>query len=145
MIRNIFFPLITLVGISLLLSGCASRRTTGMDYASCLNGNWELTFITGPRISFEGLYPDKKPELVFDKAGQTVSGSTSCNRLNGRYALKGTALSFSELATTKMFCEGSGESVFLNMLAKVNELRCRDNNEMELLEGDVALMRFKRK
>ena len=31
--------------------------------ANALNGNWELNYITGPRIAFDGLYPEKKPVL----------------------------------------------------------------------------------
>ena len=31
-----------------------------------LSGTWKLFYITGPRIAFEGLYPNKKPQIKID-------------------------------------------------------------------------------
>src|SRR5690606_27494349 len=39
-----------------------------------LEGTWELDYISGPRIAFAGLYPNKKPILTFDMAEGRVSG-----------------------------------------------------------------------
>ncbi len=37
-------------------------RPVASDY-SALPGTWELNYISGKRIAFEGLYPDKKPQI----------------------------------------------------------------------------------
>lgn len=31
-----------------------------------LSGTWELDYISGPRIAFQGLYPNEKPSITFD-------------------------------------------------------------------------------
>ena len=36
---------------------------------------WELEYISGPRIAFEGLFPEKKPQITFDQETQKVSGT----------------------------------------------------------------------
>ncbi len=47
--------------------------------SSKLNGAWELNHISGPRIAFDGLYPDKKPQITFN---------LPANELGGQYQLK---------------------------------------------------------
>ena len=42
-----------------------------------LQGNWELNYISGKKIAFEGLYPDKRPQITFDVVKNQVNGNTS--------------------------------------------------------------------
>lgn len=109
------------------------------------DGTWELDYISGTRIAFEGLYPNKKPILKLDLAASEASGNTSCNQYSCTVSVKGSQISFGDAKTTRMFCEGGGETAYLEMLKKVNGFGVSDNNTLNLLIGDIAVMRFKRK
>lgn len=65
-----------LVFLGLVLISCKCTKTSTV---SKLDGTWELNYISGPRIAFDGLYPDKKPTIVFDSKENRVSGNSSCN------------------------------------------------------------------
>lgn len=79
---------------------------------------WELEYISGPRIAFDGLFPEKKPQITFNKESGKVSGTDSCNGYSADYMLEGSSISFGEPGpTTMMFCGGS-ERQFLEMMKK---------------------------
>lgn len=111
-----------------------------------LAGTWELNYISGRRITFDGLYPEKKPTITFDTVNQRVNGSTSCNAFNGKLVVDGPTISFTEpMAMTRMMCPGEGEQAFLDVLKTVNRYAISDDNTLTMLMGDVAVMRFIRK
>ena len=110
-----------------------------------LAGTWELEFITGPRIAFSRLYPNKKPTSTFDTAAETVTGTDSCNGQSSDYTLDGSAIAFGEPGpTTLMYC-GQGERVFRDTLAKVDRASVDAAGKLVLSMGDVAMMRFQRR
>ena len=117
----------------------ASAQTTA------LGGTWELDYISGSRIAFGGLYPDRKPVVAFDVENSRISGNTSCNTFNGKLVADGNKISFANpLATTRMMCPGEGERAFLDTLKKVNAYAI-NGNTLTFIMGDTALMRFVRK
>lgn len=61
-------------------------------------GKFTLTFSRG--LSEEGRF----------------SGTTDCNSLSGEYKIKQSAILFENIAQTKMYCEGSEESTFVQLL-----------------------------
>jgi heat shock protein HslJ len=87
-----------------------------------------LNYISGPRIAFEGLYPNKEPQLVFAIPKLEVGG-----------------INFGDGRSTMMACEGIGEPTFLKTLKQVNGYAVSDENVPTLLVGDVAMMRFVKK
>jgi heat shock protein HslJ len=111
-----------------------------------LSGTWELNFISGTKIAFNGLYPGKKPQLVFaSSAPDEFSGNTGCNSIRGKFKTNDTEIKFDEpIAMTKMFCEGGGEQAFMNMLKKVNIFDL-NTNKLTFLVDDVEVMRFSKK
>ncbi|HSY61972.1 MAG TPA: META domain-containing protein, partial [Cytophaga sp.] len=91
------------------------------------------------------LYPNVKPTISFDARPKQVSGTTSCNTYTGSYSLDGKNISFGNgFATTKMACEGNGETVFVQRLAKANKFFIKDQTTLMLLDGDIALLEFKK-
>lgn len=123
----------------------SSKKAAGNDPAS-LDGTWTLNYISGPRIAFEGLYPNKKPQIVFNSQDKRVSGNTGCNSFSGPLVVDGNKINFDQpMALTKMACPGEGEMVFLETLKKVNTWSVSDGNTLNLIMGDVAVMRFSRK
>jgi heat shock protein HslJ len=139
----------------LLLSVCcafftacnSTKKTTSATGEAALAGNWELDFISGPRIAFDGLYPNRKPTISFDIAAKRVSGNTSCNSYNGPYTIDGNNISFSQpMGVTKMMCEDiQGETIFLETLKKINRFDVVDGKTLNFIMGDIAMMRFVRK
>ncbi len=131
---------ILLIGfLSLALTACNSNKNTADN--DIYNTTWELEYITGPRIAFEGLFPDKKPKITFNKETKKVTGNNSCNGYSADFTLDGNTISFGEPGpTTMMFC-GEGENVFLKTMKKINAFNITDG-KLNLLLDDVDMMRF---
>jgi heat shock protein HslJ len=111
-----------------------------------LKGTWELEFISGTKIAFDGLFPNKKPQLTFI-TNQPVefSGNSGCNNLHGKCKFNGNILQFVDPITmTKMACPGNGEQTFLDMLKKINKYGIV-NDKLELKVDDKVMMRLARK
>ncbi|WP_166922306.1 META domain-containing protein [Flavobacterium poyangense] len=136
---------IALVAIStLVLNSCKASKETSST-ANIYDTTWELEYISGPRIAFEGLFPNKKPQLTFDQKETRVYGNNGCNGYSATYTLNGKKLSFGEAGpTTMMFCEGGGEQQFLQQIAKITSYTVDKDGKLNLIEGDVPMMRFKK-
>lgn len=113
--------------------------------ASRLNGTWELNYISGPRIAFSGLYPEKKPTLIFNLPLSEASGNTSCNAFSCSFTTSGNKIRFGDPRSTMMACPGSGEQVFLKTLKQVNAYSINDDTTLTFIMGDIAMMRFVKK
>lgn len=138
--KNLKF-LIIVVAL-MFIGSCASKK--GMEDEQLYNGNWELEYISGPRIAFEGLFPDRKPQISFDKASSEVSGNNGCNGYSAKYHLQGQEITFGEPGpTTMMYC-GSGEQQFMNMMEKINKYSVDKDGKLNLMINEVPMMRFKR-
>lgn len=132
----------TLIACTTMKSG---SKSTGL---SKLEGTWELDYISGPRIAFDGLYPNKKPTLMVNTSEKRVSGNTSCNNYNGPFTVDGNKISFkAPMATTKMACldGGSGEAIYLKTLETITSYDIVGDTTLNLIMGDIAMMRFHRK
>ncbi|OYX28003.1 MAG: META domain-containing protein [Flavobacteriales bacterium 32-35-8] len=127
--------------IMLCLNACQSTKNMADNL---YNTTWELDYITGPRITFSGLYPDKKPQITFNKTTKHVEGNASCNGYRAEYTLNGNSISFGDPGpTTMMYC-GEGEQTFLSTIKKVNTYNFDDGGNLVLMLDDVAMMRFKK-
>jgi heat shock protein HslJ len=136
-----FFCLSTLSACKLFNQGTLKPD----DNVSKLSGNWELNYISGVRIAFNGLYPGVKPSVSFSPATGELHGNTSCNPFSSKIVIDGNKINISEPgAMTMRFCEGEGEKRFLEMLKKVDRYDANDNT-LTLIQGDIAVMRFAKK
>ncbi len=80
------------------------------------------------------------------KTDKTFSARTDCNGMGGSYRAsslkeKGT-LTFSEMFSTQMYCEGSQESIYSGMLAKVKGFHFTGRGELILELNDGGVMTF---
>ena len=131
-----------------VLASCTSKKVVTTSGSDSLEGNWELTYISGPRIAFDGLYPNQKPNITFNLKEDRVMGKNSCNNYSGTIKVDGTTIHFDDqgMISTKMFCEGEGENTYMNTLKKINAYSISDDGKtLNLLTGDVEMMRFERK
>ncbi|WP_318310752.1 META domain-containing protein [Flagellimonas crocea] len=131
---------VALYSALLLAETCGGTKSS----AEALYGpTWELEYISGARIAFEGLFPEKKPQITFDKASGKVTGTDSCNGYSADYELAENTIVFGDPGpTTMMFCGGS-ERQFLNMMKKIDGYSIEDG-KLNLLVGEVPMMRFKK-
>lgn len=133
--------IISVFAILIGLGACQSSKSTA---EALYNTTWELEYITGPRIAFNGLYPDRKPKITFNKATNNVEGNASCNGYRAEYTLNGNKITFGEPGpTTMMYC-GEGEQTFLNTIKKVNTYSFNEDGKLVLMMDDVAMMTFKK-
>lgn len=127
--------------ILLITVSCAKKDTAEQLYGT----TWELEYISGPRIAFEGLFPDKKPQLTFNKETNKATGNNGCNGYAAEFTLgEENAISFGEPGpTTMMYC-GQGEQEFLKTIKKINKYSFDEDGKLNLLMDDVTMMRFKK-
>ena len=128
--------------ISVFLVSCSTNMMG--DNSKLYSNSWELEYITGPRITFQGLFPDDKPAINFNKSTSMVMGTTGCNGYNTNYKMTGKMISFEVPATTTMRYCGDGEAVFLKTMKEVTNYRITEDGKLELLMNDVVMMRFKK-
>lgn len=145
MIKNVFILFV----LSTILISCSVFKCKKTEAVSKLEGNWELNYITGPRIAFDGLYPNKKPTINFNTKENQVSGNNSCNSFTGKLIVNGNKLDLTgPMATTKMMCmdNGQGDRVFMSTLQKITSYDVTDDGKtLNLISGDIAMMRFSKK
>jgi heat shock protein HslJ len=111
-----------------------------------LNGNWQLTNITGATSSFDSLYPGKIPAINFDVVAQKIAGNSGCNSFSGKLVTEGNKISFADpMIMTKMFCPGDGEPIFLQNLQKVETYLIVNDTTLNFMTGETAIMRFVKK
>lgn len=139
-----FLHLITVLSLTLIFAACSNPKLSKAE-DQLTDATWELDYISGPRIAFAGLYPDKKPTIAFNIKEKQVSGNNGCNGYSAKYSAEGDAISFGEPGpTTMMFCQGGGDQVFLKTMSTVNKFNFDDEGKLQLLLSDVSMMRFKK-
>ncbi len=109
-----------------------------------LNGTWELNYLSGTKIAFEGLFPDKKPIIVFNLPEQDVTGNGGCNGYSCKVTVKDNRIQFGDALSTRMACNGNGEPLYFKALRSVTSYSISDNT-LTMITGDIALMRFTKK
>jgi len=132
----------------LAFTACKSTQSSMNKNSSTLDGTWELNYISGPRIAFAGLYPDKKPTIVFDLKENKVSGNNSCNQYFGTLKVEGNKINFKDakMGMTMMACPGNGDQTYMKTLEQIDSYSISDDGKtLNFIMGDIALMRFGKK
>lgn len=74
------------------------------------------------------------------KADGSLSGTTDCNTFFGNYKIASTTLSFSQLGSTKMYCEGAQEGDFMATLQEVKSFLIDKSNNLTLTTTSGSMM-----
>lgn len=81
--------------------------------------------------------------LEFLPTGQ-FSATTDCNEIGGKYVAKNGVITFSEMISTKMFCEGSQETDFATLLTNSSGYHFTSKGELILdLKFDSGTVVFR--
>lgn len=89
--------------------------------------------------------PNKKDEftLTFNKDG-SFSAKTDCNSMGGKYVSTKNTITFKDIFSTKMYCEGSQENEFSSLLDKTTQYMFTSKGELVLnLKYDSGSVFFK--
>jgi heat shock protein HslJ len=88
--------------------------------------------------------PARKKTFTLTFKDGRVSGNTDCNSFNGAYTVEDKKIRFNEeMAMTRMFCEGSQEAEFVQMLLNVNSYFFTSRGQLVLeLKYDSGSMIF---
>ncbi len=82
--------------------------------------------------------------ITLSSDGNTA-GKTDCNSFFSDYALGSDGiLSFGPIGSTKMFCEGSQESIFVDHISKVSHYTFKDGRLVLLLANAAGSMSFEK-
>ena len=127
-------------------NGVKVARWTPAKYASDdLYGNWQLTYVDDHTVPFNVLYPtDKVPTIVFAEGKNVVTGMTGYNTISCPVSITSNGITFSDCESTKVACEGPGESIFMDNLKSINHYSFTDENTLVLVTDDNKIMRFTR-
>jgi heat shock protein HslJ len=136
---------ITLLVVLICMNFFSCTTSKPAMKSTSLEGTWELNYITGPRIAFDGLFPNKKPTIAFNTKENKVTGNNSCNQYFGALLLDGAKINFKDakMGMTMMACQGNGDSVYMEILNKIESYTITDDGKtLNFLLGDVVMMRF---
>ena len=126
----------------LVIGSCITTKNTNSN--DLYDSLWELEYISGTRIAFNGLYPERKPVISFNKATGKITGNNSCNGYTADFTIKGDNIDIGEPGpTTMMYC-GDGEQQFLNMMEKINSISIDKEGKLNLMIGEIPMMRFRK-
>src|SRR5690606_3442846 len=88
---------------TMIIGSCSSTKKMAND--TLFDTEWELEYLSGARIAFNGLYPDKKPKITFNKETSRVEGNNSCNGYSADYIFNGDEIYIGECGpTTQIVC-----------------------------------------
>ena len=130
MMRSVFAGLV-LLGVV----GCATEA--GLQTKTWL---WERTVYNDDTVHT----PVKADAftLTFTDDAQ-VQVTTDCNNMRGGYTVTDNRIEFSQMAATRMYCEGSQEQLFAGMLENVSSYFIHEDGRLILeLKYDSGSMIF---
>jgi len=127
------------------LVGCSSAKTEVYGRVSAetnlIGTHWKLTVLNDKELS-KNETPRREAHIIFNHG--IFNGNTGCNNMRGSYVASENKISFSDkgLMTTMMYCEGSVENEFLQVLKNIYRYELRDEH-LELYDSnDVKLAQF---
>jgi heat shock protein HslJ len=139
---------ILMLAVSCLIFVACNSTQSPMKTTNSLEGTWQLNYITGPRIAFDGLYPDKKPTITFDLKENRVAGNNSCNQYYGKLQVDGNKINFKDakMGMTMMACmDNQGEMTYMKTLEQIDSYSIsEDGKTLNFIMGDIAMMRFEK-
>ena len=112
--KKMYFVMITV----LVISGALLAACTGGASASII-GDWKLVSYGSPANPTPAA-PDVDTSIVFGEDGK-VNGNVGCNGFGGDYTVDGNTITFGQIVSTLMFCEGpvgDQETTTLNVFAE---------------------------
>lgn len=132
----------TIILFSLLLNSCGATQDSTSNLnpdmqkaTQTLNGDYKVTLLDNQSIIQE-------LTLVFDSTTKRVSGFSGCNNFFGSYEINNDNITFSNLGSTKKFCQEDAnvtEQNYLKVLENTTNFKIEDNI-ITLLNNETVLL-----
>ena len=119
---------------------CGSSRSLSQQQTDLYQTKWLLKKIQ----EGAGMQDvDTKAFIRFDKEKGSAGGNGSCNSFGSNVTIDGTSIRFSQLFSTKMYCEGvqATEDRFFKLLEQADHYELKGNS-LELKQGKKVLLVF---
>jgi heat shock protein HslJ len=125
---------------TMALVGCAGLGDG--PAATVRNVEWRAVDIGGqPAITSH-----RPASMRLDAQGR-AGGSGGCNQWHAQYRIEGSKISFSQIGSTRMLCEGPAgeqENVFFAMLQSVDRYTLGPNRTLTLATPQGVIVTFRR-
>lgn len=110
-----------------------------------LSGKWTLISFSASKYSFTKLYPNVIPFIQLNDTAKSISGFSGCNNISGKMMLiKDSFRIDGPLISTRMFCEGEGENVFLKSLNEVDKYAIDSEGYLLFFHKGSMIMKWKK-
>lgn len=125
-------------GAFIVLSAFVMKNENQKKQSSLYGTKWSLkkmhTDIGKEEIS-------TKAFIKFHKEKQSAGGNGSCNNFGSDFSIDENRISFKNIFSTKMYCEGvqHTENTYFNLLGKVNRFEIKNNKLLLYLDKEVLL------
>jgi putative lipoprotein len=133
---------VRIVALALMVMACTSSPAPSpspsagegqnVDPASFVGSSWTVRSIDGTAA-----LADSPPTMTFAANGM-VSGTGGCNEYSGPFRLDGGSISFGDVTSTLMLCEGqrgAQETAFFNALRAAQTVRVTVDGTLEIAGG----------
>jgi heat shock protein HslJ len=126
-------------GIFIVIAGLLLKKENTVQQ-SLYETKWSLRKIHSETGTEDVL---TKAFIKFDKEKNSAGGNGSCNSFGSNATVKGDAVSFTNIFSTKMYCEGvqQTEDAFFKQLGKANRFAIKDKT-LSLYNGTDLLLEF---
>ncbi len=107
--------------------------TTQHSHLNLLKGSWNITSMRRqPKVDAEVL----TDATITISGDSTFTGNTGCNRMSGKFILKGNGIKFDKIVTTKMACSNmEQEAAFLKLLQQTISRYSVTESTLSLRDG----------
>jgi heat shock protein HslJ len=124
-------------GLFMLLSAFIMKKDSS-QHQSLYETKWFLKKIHTKQGTEE---VNTKAFIKFNQQKRSAGGNGSCNTFGSSLTVNGDRISFKDIFSTKMYCDGvqQTEDKFFQQLNKINRFELRDKNLLLLRDDDVLL------
>ena len=127
-------------GAFILFSAFVMKKETTSQTSTLYNTKWSLKKIH-TEAGVEEV--NTKAFIKFNQEKKSAGGNGSCNSFGSSFTITKDQISFKDIFSTKMYCEGvqQTEDAFFKQLEKVNRFEVKDKT-LILYQGEGALLEF---
>ncbi len=129
------------LSLVIVLLGCSTKEA-GNDVDIRLHDIWALEFINSEDF-VKNEQTINHPVIEIYLKEERVHGNAGCNTINGKVAVDGSNIVFSEIITTEMACPGDLEYRFLTALQSIDNYKI-EKLRLFLYEGEKERLVFRK-
>ena len=104
------------------------------------NKTWKITI-----VNFETIQGESSDYyLTLNKSTERFQSKAGCNQITGEFKISNQLISFSKIASTKMYCIETmkTEEAFLSILSNPSKFAVIDSSRFVLISDDMVIAQF---